>query len=68
VRLARLMNIKTVAEYVSDSAIARAAVYAGVDALQGYAIQCPLPLIHALEWCREQEGFEYSERRLRSNG
>jgi EAL domain-containing protein (putative c-di-GMP-specific phosphodiesterase class I) len=43
-------------------------VYAGVDALQGYAIQCPLPLIHALEWCREQEGFEYSERRLRSNG
>jgi len=68
VRLARVMNISTVAEYVADSAIARAAVYAGVDALQGYAIQCPLPLLHALEWCREQESLEYAERRLRSNG
>ena len=68
VRLARVMNIGTVAEYVADAAIARAAVYAGVDALQGYGIQCPLPLVNALEWCREQESLEYAERRLRSNG
>jgi EAL domain-containing protein (putative c-di-GMP-specific phosphodiesterase class I)/integral membrane sensor domain MASE1 len=52
VRLARLMGIGTVAEYVSDDAIGRAALGAGVEALQGYAISPPLPLAEALELCR----------------
>jgi len=54
VRLARVMNIGTVAEYVADDAIAQAALAAGVDALQGFAIQAPLPLEAAVAWCLDQ--------------
>jgi EAL domain-containing protein (putative c-di-GMP-specific phosphodiesterase class I) len=52
VRLARVMNIGTVAEYVADEAIAKAALAAGIDALQGYGIQAPIPIDAAVEWCR----------------
>jgi len=52
VRLAKVMNIGTVAEYVADEAIAKAALAAGIDALQGYDIQAPIPIDAALEWCR----------------
>ena len=59
VRLARVMGIGTVAEYAADDAIARAAVGAGVDALQGYAIQPPLPLEDALRWCRSADAARW---------
>jgi EAL domain-containing protein (putative c-di-GMP-specific phosphodiesterase class I) len=59
VRIARLMDIGTVAEFVADEAIARAAVNAGVDALQGYAVQPPLPLADALAWCRSAEAARW---------
>jgi EAL domain-containing protein (putative c-di-GMP-specific phosphodiesterase class I) len=52
VRLARVMNIGTVAEYVADETIAKAALAAGIDALQGYGIQAPIPIDAAVEWCR----------------
>jgi EAL domain-containing protein (putative c-di-GMP-specific phosphodiesterase class I)/integral membrane sensor domain MASE1 len=55
VRLARVMQLGTVAEYVADEATAAAAVSAGVDALQGYAIRPPLPLAEALAWCRSAD-------------
>jgi len=60
VRLARVMHIGTVAEYVADEAIADAAVFAGVDALQGYAIQRPMPLADALAWCRSADAARWS--------
>jgi EAL domain-containing protein (putative c-di-GMP-specific phosphodiesterase class I) len=53
------MDIGTVAEFVADEAIARAAVNAGVDALQGYAVQPPLPLADALAWCRSAEAARW---------
>jgi EAL domain-containing protein (putative c-di-GMP-specific phosphodiesterase class I)/integral membrane sensor domain MASE1 len=62
VRLARLMQVGTVAEYVSDLAIGRAAVSAGVEALQGYAISAPLPLADALRWCRTPEALAWGAR------
>ena len=62
VRLARLMQVGTVAEYVSDLAIGRAAVSAGVEALQGYAISAPLPLAEALRWCRTPEALAWGAR------
>jgi len=52
VRLARIMSIGTVAEYVADNEIAQAALAAGIDELQGYGIQAPIPIDAALEWCR----------------
>jgi hypothetical protein len=61
VRLARVMRIGTVAEYVADEAIANAAVNAGVDALQGHAIQPPIPLADALNWCRSSNAARWSE-------
>ena len=61
VRLARVMGIGTVAEYVADEAIASAAVNAGVDALQGYAIQAPVPLADALHWCRSADPARWRE-------
>ncbi len=60
VRLARFMRIGTVAEYVADEAIATAAVQAGVDALQGYAIQPPIPLGEAIAWCRSHATSRWS--------
>jgi EAL domain-containing protein (putative c-di-GMP-specific phosphodiesterase class I) len=60
VRLARLMDIGTVAEFVADEAIATAAVNAGIDALQGYAVQPPLPLPDALAWCRSADAARWS--------
>jgi EAL domain-containing protein (putative c-di-GMP-specific phosphodiesterase class I) len=54
------MRIGTVAEYVADEAIADFAVNAGVDALQGYAIQPPLPLADALNWCRSSDAARWS--------
>jgi EAL domain-containing protein (putative c-di-GMP-specific phosphodiesterase class I)/GGDEF domain-containing protein len=60
VRLARVMGIGTVAEYVADEAIAQAAVDAGVDALQGYAIQAPMALADALNWCRSCDPARWS--------
>jgi len=60
VRLARVMGIGTVAEYVADEAIADSAVSAGVDALQGYAIQPPVPLADALSWCRSSDAARWS--------
>jgi EAL domain-containing protein (putative c-di-GMP-specific phosphodiesterase class I) len=60
VRLARVMRIGTVAEYVADEAIAEAAVIAGVDALQGYAIHRPMPLADALTWCRSADAARWS--------
>jgi EAL domain-containing protein (putative c-di-GMP-specific phosphodiesterase class I)/GGDEF domain-containing protein len=62
VRLARLMHIGTVAEYVSEVAIGRAALAAGVEALQGFAISAPLPLADALQWCRTPEAMTWGER------
>jgi EAL domain-containing protein (putative c-di-GMP-specific phosphodiesterase class I)/integral membrane sensor domain MASE1 len=59
VRLARVMQIGTVAEYVADAAIAEASVLAGVDALQGYAIQRPMPLADALAWCRSADAARW---------
>jgi EAL domain-containing protein (putative c-di-GMP-specific phosphodiesterase class I)/GGDEF domain-containing protein len=60
VRLARVMHIGTVAEYVTDEKIAEAAVNAGIDALQGYAIQPPMPLADALAWCRSADAARWS--------
>jgi EAL domain-containing protein (putative c-di-GMP-specific phosphodiesterase class I) len=60
VRLARVMRIATVAEYVADEAIANSAVNAGVDALQGHAIQPPIPLVDALHWCRSSDAARWS--------
>ena len=60
VRLARLMNIGTVAEFVADEAIATAAVTAGIDALQGYGVQPPLPLPDALAWCRSADAARWN--------
>ena len=37
-----------------------AAVIAGVDALQGYAIQRPMPLADALAWCRSAAAAKWS--------
>jgi EAL domain-containing protein (putative c-di-GMP-specific phosphodiesterase class I) len=56
------MQVGTVAEYVSDLAIGRAAVSAGVEALQGYAISAPLPLAEALRWCRTPEALAWGAR------
>jgi EAL domain-containing protein (putative c-di-GMP-specific phosphodiesterase class I) len=56
------MHIGTVAEYVSDLAIGRAAVLAGVEALQGYAISAPLPLAEALNGCRTPEALVWGAR------
>jgi EAL domain-containing protein (putative c-di-GMP-specific phosphodiesterase class I) len=49
-----------VAEFVADEAIAIAAVNAGIDALQGYAVQPPLPLPDALSWCRSADAARWS--------
>jgi EAL domain-containing protein (putative c-di-GMP-specific phosphodiesterase class I)/integral membrane sensor domain MASE1 len=61
VRLARLMGIGTVAEYVADPDIAEAAMIAGVDALQGYVIQPPIPLADAIDWCSSAGSNAWSD-------
>ena len=55
VRLARLMQIGTVAEYVESHAISAAVRGAGIDGLQGYLIAAPAPLAEVIEWCRSRQ-------------
>ena len=55
VRLARLMQIGTVAEYVESHAISAAVRRAGIDGLQGYLIAAPAPLAEVIEWCRSRQ-------------
>ncbi len=46
--ISKLMNIKTIAEYVEDDAILATLQQLGVDFIQGYAISKPLPLEQVL--------------------
>ncbi len=53
--IARLMGIKTIAEYVTTPDAAQRLRNIGIDYLQGYAISKPLPLLEVVQWLEQQE-------------